>query len=172
MLSIENTAYSSIEHDILQIIAENPEVSQRNIAEKTQISLGQANFLMKKFIKMGLIKIEGQSSKSLKYNLTPKGIVEKTAMTLHYIKISYLAVIALSDKITMIADEYKEKKHRIYIIDKKDEMTEIVKIALERIPTPYLLIKDHSEIDTKQDYILFVWDNFDYPGITYKNVLE
>ena len=67
------------ELDILKIVADNPEISQRKIAEKTGISLGQVNFLLKKFAKKGLIKIEGQTTKSLKYNLTPKGLSEKSS---------------------------------------------------------------------------------------------
>jgi len=49
------------ESDILQIVADNPQISQRKIAEKTGVSLGQVNFLIKKCVKKGFIKLEGQS---------------------------------------------------------------------------------------------------------------
>jgi DNA-binding Lrp family transcriptional regulator len=90
--------------DILKIVADNPQISQRRIAESTGISLGQVNFLIKKLVKKGLIKIEGQTPKSIKYNLTPKGMVEKASLTLEYIRISYKAVISLTDTIRKIAD--------------------------------------------------------------------
>ena len=72
----------SEEYDILNIVAENPFTSQRQIAQQAGISLGQVNFLMKKFATKGLIKIEGQTAKSLQYHLTPKGmaaVAEKKA---------------------------------------------------------------------------------------------
>ena len=93
------------ELDILKIVAENPSISQRKISEQTGISLGQVNFLIKKCVKKGLIKIEGQTSKSIKYNLTPKGLSEKATLTMQYIKVSYAAVIALTDKIRAVVDQ-------------------------------------------------------------------
>ena len=170
-MTLQSSTHSAIEHDILQIIAENPEISQRKIAEATGISLGQANFLMKKFLKKGLIKIEGQSHKSLKYNLTPKGLKEKMELTLRYIQISYAAVLKLTDKISEIAADYKAKDSKIYILDQQDEMTEIVKIALDRISAHYQLISDVSKINAKENHIVFLWEDQAYPGIKTLNVL-
>lgn len=119
------------ELDILKIVAENPGVSQRKIAEQTGISLGQVNFLIKKCAKKGLIKIEGQTSKSIKYNLTPKGLSEKAAKTLQYLKISYGAVIALTDKIRSLAEKFKSEGYEIYVYGSNDEMMEIIKLAID-----------------------------------------
>ena len=120
----------SDELDILKLIAHNPAISQRKIAEQTGISLGQVNFLIKKFVKKGLLKIEGQTTKSIKYNLTPKGIAEKAALTIEYIKISYGAVIALTDRIRALANQYEADGKKIYVYGNEDEMMEICKLAL------------------------------------------
>ena len=120
----------SEELDILKIIARNPAISQRKIAEQTGISLGQVNFLLKKFAKKGMLKIEGQTSKSIRYNLTPKGITEKTTLTMEYIKISYGAVIKLTDGIRALADQYENDGKKIYVFGEEDEMMEICKLAL------------------------------------------
>ena len=170
-MTLQSSTHSAIEHDILQIIAENPEISQRKIAEATGISLGQANFLMKKFLKKGLIKIEGQSSKSLKYNLTPKGLKEKMETTLWYVKASYAALVRLTDKITEMAEEYKSNNSKIYIINQQDEMTEIVQIALDRISAEYRLIQDISEINAQEGHVLLIWEDQKYPNIKSVNVL-
>ncbi|HVI42341.1 MAG TPA: winged helix-turn-helix transcriptional regulator [Anaerovoracaceae bacterium] len=121
----------SDELDILKIVAGCPEISQRKIAEQTGISLGQVNFLIKKCVRKGLIKIEGQTAKSIKYNLTPNGIAEKAALTMEYIKISYGAVIALTDKIRAHAKQYEMDGRKIYVYGAEDEMMEICKLALE-----------------------------------------
>lgn len=123
----------SAELDVLKIVAENPHISQRKISEQTGISLGQVNFLIKKCVKKGLIKIEGQTAKSIKYNLTPKGIAEKAALTLQYIKISYDAILSLTDKIKGIAEQYSAADQKIYICGDNDEMMSIVKLALGNI---------------------------------------
>ena len=118
------------ELDILRIVAGNPSISQRMIAMQTGISLGQVNFLIKKCAKKGLIKIEGQTSKSIRYNITPRGIAEKAALTLRYIKVSYGAVIILTDKIRELVKEFEQDGKKIYVYGAQDEMMDICKLAL------------------------------------------
>lgn len=127
---LQNGSQQSVEYDILKMIAENPEISQRKIAEANGISLGQANFLIKKFIKIGLIKIEGQTSKSIRYNITPRGLSEKARLTFRYIKISYEAVINLTDKIRELAKQYDLDGNKIIVYGPQDEMMQICKLAL------------------------------------------
>lgn len=160
------------ELDILKILAANPNISQRKIAEQTGISLGQVNFLIKKCVKKGLVKIEGQTSKSIKYNLTPKGLAEKAALTMQYIKVSYGAVLTLTDKIKALADQNSREGHRIYICGDNDEMMSIVKLALGNI---YVLS------DQTTNAIIFYWDEeklkekieeFHLTQCKYINILE
>lgn len=160
------------EADILQIIADNPQISQRKIAEKTGISLGQVNFLIKKCAKKGLIKIEGQSSKSIRYNITPKGIKEKAELTLQYIKLSYKAIINLTYKITEISKEHRKKNVTIYVLDTKDEMMEIIKLGLNRALIKYEVIDDISKINKNKEYVLYIWEDKDFDDINTFNVLN
>ena len=163
------------ELDILRIISEKPEISQRKIAEQTGISLGQVNFLIKKCVKKGLVKLEGQTPKSIKYNLTPKGIAEKAALTLEYIKVSYNAVNKLSSKILDLSERYANEKVEIMIYGSKDEMMDIIvlvlgnKVSYETYPN---LI-----ISTKKDQVCFCWDesikdDLESKGIKAVNILE
>lgn len=147
----------SEELDILKIVADNPNISQRKISEQTGISLGQVNFLIKKCVKKGLIKIEGQTSKSIKYNLTPKGITEKAKLTMQYIKISYGAVIALTDKIRALEEQYRVLGKKVYIFGSQDEMLEICKLALgDKVD----YINSASELTLlKENDICFYWED-------------
>ncbi len=150
----------SDEMDILKIVGENPNISQRKIAQQVGVSLGQVNFLIKKCAKKGFIKIEGQTSKSLKYNLTPKGLAEKTALTLQYVKMSYAAVIALSDKIRELVDQYELQGKRIYVFGEQDEMMEICRLALG---SRALYVNSKSEIvDPKSEIIVLHWKDNDH----------
>jgi DNA-binding Lrp family transcriptional regulator len=125
------------ELDILNIVAQNPITSQRKIAEQTGVSLGQVNFLLKKFAKKGLIKIEGQTTKSLQYNLTPKGIAEKTEKTLNYIKTSYSVVQDLTARLRELGTHYHEKGLVIYLVGSKDEMMTLCEMALREVKAEY-----------------------------------
>jgi predicted transcriptional regulator len=163
------------EGDILQIVSDNPQISQRKIAEKTGISLGQVNFLMKKCVKKGLIKIEGQSPKSIRYNLTPKGMKEKAELTLQYIKLSYKAIINLSDKIREITDRQIKEGNIIYVLGKDDEIMELVKIILKEKKAEHKVINNTVEIDLEKDYVIYFWEHKflgELSDMNYINVLE
>ena len=76
--------------DILRKIQQNPESTQRELAEELGFSLGKLNYCLKALQTKGLIKIENFKKNPNKLNyfyvLTPKGISEKTKLTLNYMK--------------------------------------------------------------------------------------
>ena len=76
--------------DILRKNKKNPKVSQREMAEELGFSLGKLNYCLKALKEKGLIKIENFKKNPNKINyfyiLTPKGIQEKTRLTLNFMK--------------------------------------------------------------------------------------
>jgi len=146
------------ELDILEIVAENPSISQRKIAEKTGISLGQVNFLLKKFVKKGLIKIEGQSSKSIQYNLTPKGIKEKAEKTLNYIKISYSAVLKMSQRIRDVIKEETNQGHDLYLLGDTDEIYDLAVTILKESNARFIYVQATEQIVNKENICILYWD--------------
>jgi len=63
--------------------------SQRQIAQKTGLSIGKVNYCLKALINIGFIKVSNFNKSSQKMNyayfLTPKGIKEKAAITKQFI---------------------------------------------------------------------------------------
>ena len=55
---------------ILEELEKNPDVTQRDLSEKTGLSLGMVNLLLKKFVKKGFVKLEKLNSRSFRYILT------------------------------------------------------------------------------------------------------
>ena len=76
--------------DVLRRIQKNPESSQRELAEKLGFSLGKLNYCLKALQVKGLVKIENFKKNPQKINyiyvLTPKGITQKTKLTLNFMK--------------------------------------------------------------------------------------
>ena len=70
---------------LFQIINENPQMTNREIAQKVGISNGSAYYLLTSLIEMGYVKLSNfkDSSQKIKYSylLTPKGIREKSVVT-------------------------------------------------------------------------------------------
>ena len=52
---------------ILEELEKNPDVTQRDLSEKTGLSLGMVNMLLKKFVKKGFVKLERLNSRSFRY---------------------------------------------------------------------------------------------------------
>ena len=76
--------------EILRKIEKNPESSQRELADELGFSLGKLNYCLKALKEKGLIKIKNFQKNPNKisyvYILTPKGISEKTSLTLNFMK--------------------------------------------------------------------------------------
>ena len=76
--------------NILRKIQNKPESTQRELAEELGFSLGKLNYCLKALKTKGLIKINNFTRNPNKINyiyvLTPKGITEKTQLTLNFMK--------------------------------------------------------------------------------------
>ena len=76
--------------EVLRIINKKPKSSQRELAEDLGFSLGKLNYCIKALQYKGLIKIRNFKRNPNKLNyiyvLTPKGISEKTKLTLNFMK--------------------------------------------------------------------------------------
>ena len=76
--------------NVLRGVDKNPKSSQRKLAEELGFSLGKLNYCLKALQKKGFIKIENFKKNPKKINyiyvLTPKGISEKTKLTLNFMK--------------------------------------------------------------------------------------
>ena len=91
--------------NLLRKIEKDPSSSQRDLAEKLGFSLGKLNYCLKSLKNKGLIKINNFKNSPNKLNylyiLTPKGINEKTKLTISFMKIKFR--------------EYEELKRELYI---------------------------------------------------------
>ena len=76
--------------NVMREIQKKPEASQRNLAGQLGFSLGKLNYCLKALQQKGLIKIKNFQKNTNKLNyvyiLTPKGIGEKTKLTINFMK--------------------------------------------------------------------------------------
>jgi len=76
---------------ILRKIQRKPGSSQRELAKELGFSLGKLNYCLKSLQKKGFVKLKNfqkQSNKInyLRYVITPKGISERTELTINFMK--------------------------------------------------------------------------------------
>ena len=76
--------------NILRRIQKKPQSNQRKLAKELGFSLGKLNYCLKALKVKGLIKINNFQKNPNKLNyiyvLTPKGMSEKTKLTLNFMK--------------------------------------------------------------------------------------
>ena len=76
--------------NVLRKIQQKPESSQRELAEDLGFSLGKLNYCLKALKIKGLVKIKNFKKNPNKINyiyvLTPKGISEKTKLTINFME--------------------------------------------------------------------------------------
>ena len=81
---------SDDQFNVLRKINSKPESSQRALASELGFSLGKLNYCLKALKSKGLIKINNFQKNPNKfgyvYMLTPKGISQKTKLTLDFMK--------------------------------------------------------------------------------------
>ena len=77
--------------EVLRKIEKVKKFSQRELAEELGFSLGKLNYCLKSLQKKGLVKLKNfqkqpNKIKYLKYVITPKGISERTKLTMNFMK--------------------------------------------------------------------------------------
>ena len=77
--------------EILRKIQLNPQSSQRAMAEELGFSIGKLNYILKELKTKGLVKLknfqnQNNKIKYLQYVITPKGISERTKLTVSFMK--------------------------------------------------------------------------------------
>ena len=74
---------------IMRILQENPDLTQRELADKLGMSVGGLNYCLNALIDKGMVKMQNFSNSKNKfkyvYLLTPMGIAEKLALTTRFL---------------------------------------------------------------------------------------
>jgi len=75
---------------LLRLLAENPQVSQRELAEHLGVSLGKANYCLGALVERGLVKARNFKNSANKraylYLLTPKGFRTKAEISVRFLQ--------------------------------------------------------------------------------------
>jgi EPS-associated MarR family transcriptional regulator len=99
---------------VLKLLQDQPDMSQRELAEKLGVSNGKLHYCMRALIDKGLIKLGNfaQSKHHLGYAylLTPAGMKQKAAMTSGFLKRKMAEYEALHAEIAALQAEVKAQR--------------------------------------------------------------
>ncbi len=89
MAGQQNKLQDDVRFRILRLLEQNPEMSQRDLAQAVGISTGSVHYVLKALVDKGLVKLgnftASEDKRRYSYVLTPKGISEKAALTRRFL---------------------------------------------------------------------------------------
>lgn len=89
MAGQQNKIQDDVRFRVLRLLAQNPEMSQRDLAQAVGISNGSVHYVLKALIDKGLVKIgnftASKDKRRYAYLLTPEGIATKSQMASNFL---------------------------------------------------------------------------------------
>ncbi len=90
MNSSNKPLQEEMSYRVMQLLQENPDLTQRELAEKLGVSVGGVNYCLKALVDKGWVKMKNFAHSKNKfgyvYVLTPHGLSEKAELTGRFLK--------------------------------------------------------------------------------------
>jgi EPS-associated MarR family transcriptional regulator len=100
-----------LRYKLLKLLAEEPQISQRDLAGRLGISVGKTNYCLSALVDKGLVKINNfrraNNKLAYAYLLTPRGIEEKARVTVSFLQRKMREYAELSDEIEALRREMR-----------------------------------------------------------------
>jgi len=100
---------------VLRMLQDNPDLTQREIAQQLGVSTSGLNYCLNALIDKGWVKVQNFSQSKNKfgyiYVLTPQGILEKVALTGRFLQRKQAEYEALRTEIDSLIDELSAPDH-------------------------------------------------------------
>jgi EPS-associated MarR family transcriptional regulator len=97
---------------VLRLLQENPEMSQRELAEAVGVSVGGINYVLSALIDKGLVKLgnftAAKDKRRYAYVLTPKGIARRVALTKAFLTRKMSEYEALREEIDALQSDLED----------------------------------------------------------------
>ena len=98
-----------VRYRLLKYLDENPEATQRELAQELGVSLGKANYCLNALIAKGWVKARNfrnsRNKAAYLYILTPRGIEEKVNVTAAFLRRKVAEYDLLSREIEQLTEE-------------------------------------------------------------------
>lgn len=146
-----------MEHDeiVLSQLSENENISQRQLAAKTNLSLGHLNLILHRLVEKGLVKIERVNARNLKYILTPQGIARNTKRTYLFIRSAFQHILKVQQTFLELAAE----SDSLYVIREDDEIFAIIDNTIkEKKLSKITIVADIRQIPKSATVLVWTWE--------------
>ena len=100
-------------YQLLKSLEQDANLTQRQLSKELEISLGKVNYCLQSLIQKGFVKINNFKNSKHKiqysYLLTPRGIEEKTKLTIEFLKTKTIEYEALKKEVEKLTNAKTSK---------------------------------------------------------------
>jgi len=97
------------ELEVLEALVENPEARQADLATRLGVAVGTVNWLLKRLVSKGYVKVKRIGRWRWRYLLTPRGFAEKARLTQQYLRHSMRLYRDTRQEARHLLQELKER---------------------------------------------------------------
>lgn len=122
----KDAADDAVALEILNIIEDSKEVSQRKITRQTGLATGLVHSYMKRIINKGWVKAKQVSAKRWLYYVTPEGFLEKSRLTIKYLSVTLENYRSTQEVINNALELCRENGWTKLVVAGTDQLAEIL----------------------------------------------
>ena len=131
--------------ELLKVVEENSQLTQRSVATQLGIALGLANAYVKRCVSKGLIKIRQAPAKRYQYYLTPKGFAEKSRLTASFLRASFEVVQRAKEECDNALRELQSKGADQIVLLGRSELSEVMLLLSRNFNFSQITVVDGDE---------------------------
>lgn len=144
---------------LLEALEQDDSPSQRDLAQRLNISLGLTNSFLKRLAQKGYFKITTIPRKRVQYILTPAGALAKARLTCEYIQFSYRYYREARQKLQALFRQLERQGVRRIAFYGASDLAEIAYLSLQESGIELAMIVDEARSDER-----FMDRSIDPPG--------
>jgi len=138
---------------LLEEIERDPDITQASLATQLGVAVGTVNWLLKRFVDKGYVKVKRLQRRKLRYIITPEGLAFRARLTLNYIDTSLRLYRRVRDQVRQHLREVKSAGYSQVVIQGDGDLADICKLTcLEYDLTPIMytdlqpvgIVEEHS----------------------------
>ena len=117
------------ELDLFEALAENPEISQADLAARVGVAVGTVNWYLKRWSEKGYVKVKRMGRWRWRYLLTPQGMAEKANLASKYFEYSFALYRQTREQATLLLGEVKRAGYEQVIVAINNDVAEICQLT-------------------------------------------
>ncbi len=117
------------EFELINTIASEISLNQRDLSRKMDISLGMVNMIIRRLITKGYIRTSKMKAKRIGYMLTPKGISEKMNQSMRYTMRTIKSISMIKQQLKQLLNDLYNSGERCFFILGETDLASLAEMA-------------------------------------------